>query len=163
MATSSNTPIWKVRHRTRDFEWEGPLVAVWEVYEDPISDDYTPDEISADDLLRKWAAQVNGKYPNDLIPIAWYVDSPGQAKFEGMPFQFEHNPKLRSHNFLSFYDWPVDSKTGEPLNWLALPVVDKRWNKNRANKGGFIQEATGWKPSVLQPYVFLGSLIDSRR
>jgi len=57
---------------------------------------------------------------------------------------------------------PVNAKTGEPLNWFALPVVDKRWNTRRADKGGFIQEHTGWKPSVLQPYVYLPSLMEAR-
>lgn len=38
-----------------------------------------------------------------------------------------------------------EAKTDNPLNWLGLPVVDKLWRSRRANEGGFIQEATGWK------------------
>lgn len=37
------------------------------------------------------------------------------------------------------------------MNWARLPVMDRGWNKTAADKGGFIQEATGWKPSALQP------------
>ena len=48
---------------------------------------------------------------------------------------------------------------GERLNWLLLPVEDKLWNAKQANKGGFIQEATGWKPSILQPFVYLPALL----
>ena len=59
--------------------------------------------------------------------------------------------------------WPVDAETGDELDWLALPVVDKLWNSKRGDKGGFIQEATGWKPSILQPHVFLPALIDATR
>ena len=75
-----------------------------------------------------------------------------------MPFQFNHTLDLPDENFLSFYGWPAHSATGEQLNWLTLPVLDKRWNAKRADKGGFIQEATGWKPSILQPFVYLPGL-----
>jgi hypothetical protein len=44
------------------------------------------------------------------------------------------------------------------MNWFMLPVVDKLWNSERFDKGGFIQEATGWKPSILQPCIYLPTL-----
>jgi len=47
----------------------------------------------------------------------------------------------------------------EPLDWLTLPVVDKLWNARRADKGGFIQVATQWKPAILEPYVYLPTLV----
>jgi hypothetical protein len=41
-------------------------------------------------------------------------------------------------------------------------VIDKLWRVDLpphvATKGGFIQEATGWKPSPLQPYINLRQL-----
>ncbi len=74
-----------------------------------------------------------------------------------MPFQHKHGMK-HSDDFLSFFTWPVHSVTGERLNWLTLPAVDKLWDPRRADKGGFIQQATGWKPAILQPCVFLPSL-----
>lgn len=160
MAGGRDARIWKVRSLRRDFEWQGSLVAYWEVHLDPISDDYTPSEISAEELFNRWSDQVRGQFEKDLIPIYWSVLSPGQAKYERMPLQFEHHSARE--NFLTYYSWPVDSKSGEPLNWLTIPVVDKHWNKKRADKGGFIQETTGWKPSVLQPYVYLKSLMESR-
>jgi hypothetical protein len=40
-------------------------------------------------------------------------------------------------------------------------VKDLAWNQTTANKGGFIQEATGWKPSALQPHVYLPTLLHS--
>ncbi|PGH48164.1 hypothetical protein [Streptomyces sp. Ru87] len=43
--------------------------------------------------------------------------------------------------------------TGEPLNWLRLPVLDRGWNDTVSSKGGFIQEVTGWKPAPLQTTV----------
>jgi len=39
-----------------------------------------------------------------------------------------------------------------------LPIADMSWNDERADKGGFIQEATGWKPAILQPYLYLPAL-----
>ena len=151
---------WRVPFRGREGSWEGPLVAYWEVELDPISDDYTPDEISAQELLRKWAARVSERHPDGLIPIYWFVESREAGKFNAMPFAYDHfEGKHGIENFLDFFGWPEHAATGEPLNWLRLPVVDKRWNKRQANKGGFIQEATSWKPSILQPYVYLRALL----
>src|SRR5438094_617144 len=92
-------------------------------------------------LLKEWVPLVQPTYPDGLVPISWYVDSPGNAKFERMPFQ--HPEDAAAENFLTHYTWPEDTKTHAPLNWLTLPVADKRWTKQRADKGGFIQEATG--------------------
>lgn len=104
-------------------------------------------------------------YTDGLIPIHWFVESPGHAKIERMPFQYSIPPLRMSgplDDFLTFYSWPVNARSGDPLNWLTLPVVDKAWNSKRAGKGGFIQEATGWKPAILQPFVFLPSLLSRR-
>jgi hypothetical protein len=70
---------------------------------------------------------------------------------------------MPEEDFLTFYSWPEDTKTRALLNWLTLPVVDKRWNNQRGDKGGFIQEATGWKPSILQPFVYLPTLLEAVR
>ena len=64
-------------------------------------------------------------------------------------------------DFLTFFSWPMHAVTGQPLNWHSLPVVDQYWNASRADKGGFVQEATGWKPGILQPHVYLPTLIDA--
>ena len=78
-----------------------------------------------------------------------------------MPFQYEHLTDMPSEDFLTFFTHPVNSVSGKPLNWLTLTVVDKLWNSKSANKGGFIQQATGWKPAILQPYVYLPALIEN--
>ncbi|MFI8365303.1 hypothetical protein ACIGD1_34765 [Streptomyces sp. NPDC085612] len=59
--------------------------------------------------------------------------------------------QARPRHFLTWYTHPLHAATGEPLNWLRLPVVDRGWNASVGDRGGFIQEATGWKPSPLQP------------
>jgi len=139
-------------------------VTIWEVKLDPISDSFDPEEIDADSLLRRWAKRVGPEHPDGLVPIYWFVDSPGHSKFERMPFQAHHQLPTGEviPDFLSCYTWPENPNTGERLNWLSLPVEDKLWRKGRADKGGFIQEATGWKPSLLQPFVYLPALLAGR-
>lgn len=156
-------PIWKFSNLRTGVERQGLLVAYWEVHLDPISDDYTPLEIDARELFHKWEKRVSERYPNGLIPIYWFVKSEELGILEGMPFQFEHITGSFRENFLTFFTWPVDSKTGESLNWLTLSVVDKLWNLRRANKGGFIQQATSWKPAILQPYLYLPALLSTFR
>jgi hypothetical protein len=151
-------PTWRVRNIRSNYEWEGVLVAYWEASLDPISDNYTPKEIAARDLLEKWGEKVSKKYLNGLVPLHWFVECREHGAFEYMPFQFDHLSDQPREDFLTFFTWPKNSITGEWLNWLTLPVVDKLWNSKRADKGGFIQEATGWKPAILQPYIYLPAL-----
>jgi len=146
-------------------QWEGAIKAYWEVSLDHISDDYTPREINAHELFEQWIEIVNVKHPDGLIPIFWLVEFKGKSidgndvsTFEWMPFQFEHTSGVPSQNFLTYFTQPVHPVTEHPLNWFGLPVVDKMWNPKRSDKGGFIQQATGWKPSVLQPYIYLPTL-----
>jgi hypothetical protein len=151
---------WKVRQRASGHEMIANLTAYWEVHGDPISNDYTPDDMRAEDLLTLWVSRYGSKAERGLIPIYWFVSASDAGLFELMPFQYQHHPELAAReNFLTHYDWPVDPKTDARLNWLTLPVMDKQWNGQHAAKGGFIQEATGWKPSILQPFVVLESLL----
>jgi hypothetical protein len=157
--TSYSERKWKVGFR-RDVPpgfWTDTLVAYWEVENDPISDDYTPDEIDAADLFRQWAGLVGPRHPDRMIPIDWYISGPNSAKFESAPFQFGRVAG-KDKDFLTHYHWPIDPTTGERLNWLLVPVTDKGWSTKKSSKGGFIQEATGWKPAMLQPHVYLPSL-----
>jgi hypothetical protein len=107
---------------------------------------------------------VRRVYSNGLVPIYWFVEGPGRGKLERMPFQYNHLKAADAapEDFLTFYTWPVNASTGEPLNWVTLQVLDKLWNRTRADKGGFIQEATGWKPAILQPFVHLQTLVATR-
>ncbi len=156
---------WRVQFRQTQGSWEGPLVAVYEIAHDPISDNYTTEDISAAELFDQWAARVAGEYPNDLIPIYWFISSEEAAKFEGMPFTYNHREGERPlDDFLHYYHWPKNVETGEPLNWMEVPVIKKTWQHGDGwTKGGFIPEATGWTPSIAQPFVFLPSLTNAQR
>ncbi|MBM3942319.1 MAG: hypothetical protein FJ316_05250 [SAR202 cluster bacterium] len=156
----NNAETWRFQSQRSGFEHVATLAAYWEVSGDSISDDFAPNEISADELFAKWISGYAHKYPDGLIPIGWYVHREGNSGsgYDVMPFQY----RLSDRNFLTIFTWPIEVKTGKPLNWLRLPVVDKLWNSKRADKGGFIQDATGWKPAILQPYVYLPSLLETR-
>lgn len=123
------------------------LVLGWFLDRDSISDDYTPDEISATELFGRWLKLLEDS--TEEMKISWWIPSLGELA----PFMGE------DHDFLTYYGWPVNATTGEPLNWLTLPVQDKQWNDNGGDKGGFIQEVTGWKPSPLQRTVNIPTLL----
>ena len=131
-----------------------------------ITDEYLPEEISAARLWQLWAKDANDyheRWPQHFrpgeIPILWTLTTPSVAGiFElaphtrdprdlpGQPFADQER-----ENFLTWYTHPVHADTVERLNWLRLPVIDRAWNSTAGHKSGFIQEATGWKPSPLQP------------
>jgi hypothetical protein len=141
--TIVNTPAWGGGDRGNL-----PLELQWHLDGDSITDDYLPDEITADELLLQWLKKVNKA---EEIKISWLVGEFG----ESAPFTDE------DEDFLTFYRWPVHAVTGERLNWLSLPVQDKAWKPGHADKGGFIQEALRWKPSPLQRTLHLPTLLSA--
>lgn len=150
-AYTAGENTWRFRSREHGFERIEPLRLRWEVRGDPISDDYTLEEISARDLFGLWLR----RYGSDAqTPIYWSVVD----VWEPAPFQL---PPHDGADFLTYWTEPVNSVTTEPLNWARLPVVDKSWNSARCDKGGFMQEATSWKPSALQPTVNTRLLIEA--
>lgn len=145
---------WCFTSRGRGVEKVGELALYWEIAGDPISDDYLPEETSAHELLDRWLEWVwdANAFDNDLdvphVPISWSVIGESSGTFEAAPRVI---PLDQSENFTTFYSHPVHIDTDERINWLRLPVIDKLWRPGTAAKGGFIQEATGFKPSAFQP------------
>lgn len=160
MATSaakpySSTATWRFSTRRGGHTRETPLALEWEPNGASISDNWLPDEIDARDLWRTWVEWLHDKgFDSELgapwVRIDWFVQ--GEVTFESAPFAYLPTdwPGTRE-DFLAHYTWPVDVATGERVNFVRLPVIDKRWTQRRSNKGGFIQEALGWKPGALQP------------
>ncbi|MFI9332602.1 hypothetical protein ACIGZJ_34355 [Kitasatospora sp. NPDC052868] len=156
----ADTP-WRFRPRLHGAgELICQLAFVWEASYSSMSDDYLPEEISARDLYLKWAgrrqnhlaADHPGRYVAGEVSISWFITSPDRPDrvFEGAPFQ-QHVPGLEGlEDFRTHFTPPVHAVSGEPLNWLRLPVEDLGWNEHRRDKGGFVQEALGWKPAPLQ-------------
>lgn len=146
---------YHVRSRDSDYAWQGPLVAVWDLEGDSVSDD-APSDATPAELLRVYVRDVQRRYGWKSAPIRWYVESPGQGKCERLPFQ-ELDPD--ADDFLTFYTWPVDADTGTQLDWYSVPVQDKRWDRVRRHRGGFVQAATGWKPAIYDASVELETLL----
>ena len=153
--TSESKRLWRTFDLKTGTESVGQMGARWEVEFVSIIDGYSAQEENAHAMFIKWAEQASSAHPDGLIPIAWWVWREAM-KIEFMPFQFGQSSV--AEHFLNYFEWTVDSVTGELLNWLELPVMDKEWNSRRSDNGGFIQEVTKWKPSVLQPYVYLPAL-----
>jgi len=142
-----------------------PLELYWEVHCDPVTDDFDSDDPAIliwEDWMRRYPPsrypEYEEKFGEHCVPIYWYVQ--GNGIFESAPFQ---DPRVRSADrpdFLTYYDWPFRHDDAL-LKWQGLPVVDKLWRPGQLDKGGFIQELTGWKPSALQPYVNMKTLADA--
>jgi len=131
----------------------GELSLYWEALGDPVSDDYDIEDASARELWRIWRKRypiderAEERWGEGAVRISWYV---GGEVFESAPHAI-YLPDYEPETFLDSYSTPIDVATGEPIQWTRLPVEDKLWREGRPDKGGFIQEATGWKPSPLQP------------
>lgn len=157
---SKSSPLMRFNSRRTGQAFEVGLYAYWEANLESMHQDYTSKGMEAGDLLAQWAS-LREHPPSGLVSISWSVR--GDTISEPMPFQFEDDPSVKGENFLSHFTWPTNVESGEPLNWLSLPVQDKLWDLKRADASGFIQEATGWKPSTLQPSVYLPALLKARR
>lgn len=150
--------LWRFRSKASGHEFTRELALYAEPGGSTLSDDYMPEEISATDLWTQWVtgyaekyhAEDPDRYGPGQVPVYWSVTTPEmRGIFELAPFQRER-PDFPSEDFLTHYTVPLHAATGEAINWLRVPVLDFGWNQKRADKGGFIQEATGWKPSPLQ-------------
>lgn len=89
----------------------------------------------------------------DAVPIYWSVLPIGETA----PYQPTFTARVGSpvEDFLSFFSWPVDADSGEPLDWFRLPVRQDRFPE--------LAEAIGWIPSPLQPIAPLQSILNSQR
>ena len=158
---------WTFRYKGNGYEQTEELALYAEPNGCTLTDDYLPDEITPEALWKLWVdefADLHHKRWPDLyrpgeVHISWFVTRPSMdGIFEGAPHirDWRTLPGLLDadagqEDFLTHYTHPAHVVTGERLNWLRLPVLDRGWNKTASHKGGFIQQATGWKPSPLQP------------
>lgn len=164
LAPGATTWTWYSRRSGHQFTEQ--LALYWFIDMESITDDYYADEITASQLWRMWLRRLEG-YDNwyqdrwGVLEIMWTVTTPEvRGVFDTAPFPAPDGivDRFGQDSWLDFYSWPEDAATGERLNWLTLPVIDKQWNPARGDKGGFVQELTGWKPSPLQHTVHIPSL-----
>jgi hypothetical protein len=154
--------MWIFHNNETGTEFKVELHLDWEVNGAALSDNYTPRDVGARDLWNTWF-EAYGRRPHTKLgagwaTINWSVSGPASsAIFEAAPFVY-NDAGTTNESFLDYFSWPVHEQTSERLQWSALPVLDKRWTLEQADKGGFFQEATGWKPSPYQPLIHLPSL-----
>lgn len=123
-------------------EFTSTLMLYWELSGDPLTDAYNVSDTPATDLWQMWISQ----HAEPRMTIYWSIDGSDAAKFEPAPFA----PFREGRTFLDLYTWPVAVADGRKLRFTELAVWDRLWRPGRSDKGGFIQELTGWKPSPLQ-------------
>lgn len=151
---------WTWKHRTSDTTHTGRLELIWEITSAPLTGDHSPHETSAHEVLDEWLRQLPDERTEQLFGpgatrISWGV---GQ---EHAPFQLLRLGSANSdEDFLTHFTWPTHPKSNERVNFNRLPVQDKRWDTQGGRDDcGFIQEATGWKPSPLQPVMWVGPIL----
>lgn len=132
-----------------------PLWLYWEVNRDPIADDYYVEERSAGQLYRQWRRGAKG----DRERIYWYVEGDGicETAQPGM-YDVDVVDPANDHWFATYYYPPLEERSRAVVPLQCLPVRDKHWCSSGDAKGGFIQEATGWKPQPFQRWVNLEDL-----
>ena len=171
--------VWEWFSRRTGILRQGPLVLHWRMAGDSISDGYSPQDIRPEDLWCLWINELHELHRTDQrmgdgwVPVQWFargmtVGISAGLEPEATDLYFRaavltgHRVRVcEQQQFLAHFTWPRCVVTGEPVNWLRVPVFDKQWTVARADSGGFVQEATSWKPSGLQPRVHLPTLAAS--
>lgn len=123
-----------------------PLTLNWFLPEAASISDSTQEDMSARQALKAWLDRLDGA---TTLPISWAVS--GEGIFEKAPFCPPDEDDPKPENFLTFYTWPVHAGAGQRLKFTQLPIADETWERGLSRgKAGFVQAATGWKPSPLQ-------------
>jgi hypothetical protein len=159
---SSTSPHrWAFRYIKSDTEREVPDLYLYpELDGSSVVEDL--DELDGVGQLEAYVRYVRERHPqwwaDDAVPIYWSVRSPEPENIhETAPFQDDPDDEFRRHlaqNFLTYFTWPRDAATGEPLDWYLLPVRNDRFPE--------FAKALGWLPSPLQPTCPLRSIMESR-
>ena len=164
--------IWEWRSRSTGVVRRAPLYLHWKADGDEVSESCNPEEMDGPAVWRLWIDTLVAN--NRLETIAgpgwvrlyWYVRGLRVGTFPTVPpdvagglFACTERSLMATHQaFLDYFTWPVHLVNRTPVNWLRLPVPDKYWNADRMSRGGFIQEATGWKPAPLQPFIHIPTM-----
>lgn len=130
-----------------------PLVLWWEIDYETITDDYDYDEADEFELFRWWSRllESKGRTSTSQLPIWWSVSGPTTAEFAEQSSEWPDGPYFDKYYYLS-------SPNGSHIPVHCLPVADKKWTASQMDKGGFIQQATQWKPTPLQQFAPFGLL-----
>jgi hypothetical protein len=146
---------WVVEARQGGYARQARLWLVPELSCDPVVDDVWDE--SGEDQLEYWVSYLNRHHRddvvNDRVPISWFIAG-DKGIFEAAPLASKH---YRHRDFLDHFYWPHCSTMCHEdvsVDFFRLPVVMDRWPA--------MYEALGWRPSPLQPFCPLGSILRSR-
>ena len=128
------------------------LVLWWELDYEMITDDYLPGEADCFELFEEWDSILRRKKLPDERPIWWFVVGPGVCEFAQGDPSAPNTGHFNEHYYLG------DAAGNYRMDIDVLPVASKNWRSGNADKGGFIQQATGWQPTPLLPTVSLSML-----
>jgi hypothetical protein len=97
--------------------------------------DYTVDTLKAN---------YSDLYEQNIARLYWSLTDSGEAA----PFV---NTRAAHCNFLAYYTWPIDVRTGKPVNWFSLPV------NARVPE---LEVGLGYMPAPLQPTVPIRTIVE---
>jgi hypothetical protein len=146
-------------------ERRGELHLSYEVDNDPISEDFNARWDSPHDVFDAWRERYLKArersplpYMARCVPITWFIS--GCATFESAhPGNYALYGEETHSWWGDFYTRPYDIQGQSFIGDVKdIPVLHKQWTAKRQDKGGFITEATGWKPFPLQRWVDLDQL-----
>lgn len=156
------TDEYLLRSRRTDHVKRCGLALYPEVNFAAFSDEYIEGEDDPRDVWRDWLRYlVRGERWDERgegwLSIYWsVVADPDPSGFgsEAAPRRFQPDAAfLPNSDVLDDYAWPEHAETGEPVNWLALPVVDE--------KAWFIYQTLNWRPAPFQSWVHIPSLAEA--
>jgi hypothetical protein len=158
--------LWTVENRDGKYTRDTTLWLEYEVAGSIMGDDYSLNDMSPDEMFREYVREFTDSkldsendLPSGYAHITWSVIGKDLGP-ELAPFQPDRWPSMPEYeDYLTFFKWPVNAATGERADFLTMPVRSMQWNRTQRDRGGFIEEATGWKPAALQPCVFLPGVL----
>lgn len=111
--------------------------------------------LAPDRLFELWLEEASKNSKNGYVNIEWLVGVEGQRfKPEYMPGQVGVES-----DFLDHFSPPLDVKTGKQVVWQELDVESPK----SVFTGNFIEQVTGWKPSILQAKVSIDFLSEATK
>ncbi len=146
-------------HRETGQPYSTSLEAVWSIdFSEEVAQRYPPGQLSIETLFKLWFQEAHHYFFYDWVWIDWFIRCPEVGIIEPAPFQsrYQHHPGKPS--FLTKFTYPYDLDTHDRLQWSKVPVAPLMWTPEQWDSSGFIQQATQWRPGLLQPTVDLGWL-----
>lgn len=113
------------------------------------------DTLTPERLFELWLEEARKNSKDRYVNIEWLVGVEGQRfKPEYMPGQVGVES-----DFLDHFSPPLDVKTGKQVVWQELDVESPK----SVFTGNFIEQVTGWKPSILQAKVSIDFLSEAAK